>query len=283
MATVDLTHPDPDSVPVRDAATVIVVRQGSSGLQVCMLQRNLKSDFVGGAYVFPGGAVDPEDSDPRYRELLTTAAVRDEGPGGDDLAFRVAAARESFEEAGILFARRASGETVPLSDPELRARFRRHREDVDAGRRQLAEICLEEELRLDLAAMSYMSRWVTPRGAPRRYDTRFFVARAPVGQDALHDDREVIDTVWISPGEALDDARSGRRTMIFPTVRTMALLNRFSEVAELFDHLATIDTVPTIEPVMTVVGDRLELELPGDPEGVGGKYDALTGEPLSAS
>lgn len=283
MASVDMTHPDPDSVPVRDAATVVVVRQGDAGIQVCMLQRNLNSDFVGGAYVFPGGAVDPGDDDPLYRDLLVDADSIGSGPGGDDLRFRVAVARESFEEAGILFARGATGSTVALSDPSLASRFRQHRLDVDSGRRQLFEICVEEQLSLELSSMSYLSRWVTPRGAHRRYDTRFFVAEAPEGQEALHDDKEVIDTIWISPEDALEDSRSGRRTMIFPTVRTMVLLSQFDEVPQLFEYMATIDEVPTIEPVMTVIEDRLELELPGDPEGVGGRYDALSGEPLSAS
>lgn len=248
-----------------------------------MLQRNLKSDFVGGAYVFPGGAVDPEDSDPRYAKVASGPIGEDTAARGEGAEFRVAAVRESFEEAGILFASDASGRTVELSDPRLTDRFRQHRSDVDAGRRQLYEICVEERLSIDLGNLLYLSRWVTPLGAPRRYDTRFFVAEAPAGQEALHDDREVIDTVWITPADALDDARSGRRTMIFPTFRTMATLARFDDVGQLLGHVAAIGRVDPIQPVMTQVEDRLELLLPGDPEGVGGKYDALTGEPLSAS
>lgn len=273
---------DPASVPVRDAATVVVVRQGSDGLEVCMLQRNLNSDFVGGAYVFPGGGVDPDDCDERYGGLLSRRLPRGLERSGEGLAFRVAAARESFEEAGILFARDSEDRTIALNDPRLAERFRRHRIDVDTGSRKLFEICAEESLSLDLAQMSYMSRWVTPFGANRRYDTRFFVAEAPVDQEALHDDHEVIDTVWISPVEALADAREGRRTMIFPTVRTLVLLSRFDEAGQLFAHLETLETVEPIQPELRQADDRFQLVLPGDPEGVGGVYDAITGEPLDS-
>lgn len=280
MTTVGLNTTDPASVPVRDAATVIVVRQGSNSIEVCMLQRNLNSDFVGGAYVFPGGGVDAEDADERYGRLLTKVLPQGLSESGEGLEFRVAAARESFEEAGILFARDARGETIALSDPALVERYRRHREDVDTGARKLFEICADEGLSLDLAQMSYMSRWVTPLGANRRYDTRFFVAQAPAGQTALHDDHEVIDTIWITPDDALADAREGRRTMIFPTLRTMAQLGRFDEVEALLAHVSGIGAVEPIQPEMRQSGDRIELVLSGDPEGVGGVYDALTGEPL---
>lgn len=280
MTTVGMNTSDPASVPVRDASTVVVVRQASNGIEVCMLQRNLNSDFVGGAYVFPGGGVDPDDSDPRYTELLS-GALPSEGSGdGEGLAFRVAAVRESFEEAGILFARDSSGEMVALSDPELTERFRQHRTAVDTGERKLFEICADEGLSLDLARLSYFSRWVTPFGANRRYDTRFFVAEVPEGQKAIHDDHEVIDTIWVSPAEALADAREGRRTMIFPTLRTIVKLSAFDEVGALFAHMSSIEHVDPIQPELRQVDDRLELVLPGDPEGVGGVYDAISGEPL---
>lgn len=281
MTTVGLNTADPASVPVRDAATVVVIRQGGDGLEVCMLKRNLNSDFVGGAYVFPGGGVDPDDGDERYGHLLTSDLPSHLDSAGEGLEFRVAAVRESFEEAGILFARDETGRAVALDDPRLSERFRRHRTDVDSGTRKLYEICVEEHLSLDLAQMSYMSRWVTPFGANRRYDTRFFVAEAPPGQEALHDDHEVVETIWISPRDALADAREGRRTMIFPTVRTMVQLSRFEEVPQLFAHLDQMGQVPAVQPEIRQVDDRLELVLPGDPEGVGGVYDAITGDPLS--
>src|SRR5207244_1992042 len=121
----------------------------------------------------------------------------------------VAAIRESFEEAGVLLAYRLDGEVVRLDDPVVEARFREHRHAVDTGGRRLVDVCAAENLRLAVDGMHYFSHWITPEGAPRRYDTRFFVARAPAGQVPLHDDRETIANTWIGPEEALERHRRG--------------------------------------------------------------------------
>lgn len=283
-SVVNIDHPDPESVPVRDAATVMLLRDGDRGLEVCMLQRNLNSDFVGGAYVFPGGAVDPEDADD---DVVGVCAGRDDpaasrlvGVERGGLAFWVAAVRESFEEAGVLLAAHPDGEVVSFRDEQVAQRFVRHRAEVDSGRRRLAAVCAEEGLCLTVGDMHYFSRWVTPLGAPRRYDTRFFVAAAPREQVALHDDREVIGTRWLTPREALADHEAGRMTMIFPTVRTMVALDRFDAADEVLAHAAAQAQVPAVLPMLQDEGGGLRLLLPGDPEGTGGVYDAITGEPL---
>jgi 8-oxo-dGTP pyrophosphatase MutT (NUDIX family) len=279
-----MDHPDPESVPVRDAATVMLLRDGDAGLEVCMLQRNLNSDFVGGAYVFPGGGVDPEDSSQELQAVCrgrTDAdASRLVGVERGGLAFWVAAVRESFEEAGVLLAAHEDGSVVAFDDPATAARFEDHRAEVDAGRRSLAEVCRTEGLSLTVGDMHYFSRWVTPLGSPRRYDTRFFVAAAPDGQEALHDDREVIGVRWLTPGEALEDHRAGRITMIFPTVRTMVALERFDTAAAVLAHAAAQAEVHAVVPMLRDEGGGLRLILPGDPEGTGGEYDMFTGEPL---
>ncbi len=285
MSTVvNMAHPDPESVPVRDAATVMLLRDGRHGLEVCMLQRNLNSDFVGGAYVFPGGGVDPEDADVEVTSVCLgrddPSASRLVGAERGGLSFWVAAVRESFEEAGVLLAAHPDGNVVSFTDPEVARRFRAHRADVDTGRRPLAAICREEDLRLTVGDMHYFSRWVTPLGAPRRYDTRFFVAAAPPEQVALHDDREVIGTRWLTPRRALEDHEAGRMTMIFPTVRTMVALERFDAAADVLGHAAAQADVPAVLPMLSDEGGGLRLFLPGDPEGTGGVYDAITGEPL---
>lgn len=285
--TVNMDHPDPESVPVRDAATVMLLRDGEAGLEVCMLQRNLNSDFVGGAYVFPGGGVDPEDSSAELERVCqgrTDAdASRLVGVERGGLAFWVAAVRESFEEAGVLLAAHADGSVVAFDDPATAVRFEDHRTEVDAGRRSLAEVCDAERLTLTVGDMHYFSRWVTPLGSPRRYDTRFFVAAAPEGQEALHDDREVIGVRWLTPTEALEDHREGRITMIFPTVRTMVALERFDSAAAVLAHAAAQADVPAVVPMLRDEGGGLRLILPGDPEGTGGEYDVFTGEPLSST
>jgi 8-oxo-dGTP pyrophosphatase MutT (NUDIX family) len=281
---VNMGHPDPESVPVRDAATVMLLRDGPEGIEVCMLQRNLNSDFVGGAYVFPGGGVDPDDASDEVQQVCLgrtdAAASRLVGVEGGGLSFWVAAVRESFEEAGVLLAAHEDGTVVSFSDPAVARRFEEHRAEVDAGRRSLARVCAQERLRLTVGDMHYFSRWVTPLGAPRRYDTRFFVAAAPREQVALHDDREVIGTRWLTPREALADHEAGRMTMIFPTVRTMVALDRFDSAAAVLQHAAAQAEVPAVLPMLRDEGGGLRLILPGDPEGTGGVYDAITGEPL---
>ncbi|MHB1139359.1 MAG: NUDIX hydrolase [Microthrixaceae bacterium] len=285
MSTVGLHHPDPGSVPLRDAATVMLLRDGDAGLEVCMLQRNLQSDFVGGAYVFPGGGVDPEDATPDVEPVVIgrsdVEASRRVGVPHGGLAFWVAAIRESFEEAGVLLAVDPDGEVLSFADPTVAARFEVHRADVDHGRRRLAAVCAEEALRLDVGAIHYFSRWVTPLGANRRYDTRFFVAAAPKEQEALHDDREVIGTRWVTPDEAVADHEAGRINMIFPTVRTMVALRRFDAAEEVLAHAAAQGAIEPLVPLIEDVGGGMRIVLPGDPEGTGGVYDAFTAEPLS--
>ena len=279
-----MDHPDPESVPVRDAATVMLLRDGSDGLEVCMLQRNLKSDFVGGADVFPGGGVDPEDAEEDLEQVFVGRSDADAsrlvGVDRAGLAFWVAAIRESFEEAGVLLAVTDDDRVVSFADPEVAVRFAVHRADVDSGRRRLAAVCVDEGLRLDVGAIHYFSRWVTPLGAPRRYDTRFFVAAAPAEQVALHDDHEVIGTRWLTPAAALADHEAGRITMIFPTVRTMVALERFGTAAEVLDHTAGQGAIEPVLPLIEDVGGGMRIVLPGDPENTGGVYDAFTAEPL---
>src|SRR5207244_2201371 len=175
----------------------MLVRDGAAGgMEVLMLRRNLNADFVGGAYVFPGGAVDEAD---RHADLEAVCEGRSDdqasvllGVDRGGLAFWVAAIRECFEEAGVLLAYGPDGEVMRLSDAAVEARFARHRAAVDSGERRLLDVCAEERLRLAVDGIHYFSHWITPEGAPRRYDTRFFVAAAPAEQAPLHDDREVV-------------------------------------------------------------------------------------------
>lgn len=229
-------------VELRDAATVMLVRDvaDGDGIEVFMLRRNLHSDFVGGAYVFPGGAVDPADRLDDLEALCVgrTDADASERLGIDHggLAYWVAAIRESFEEAGVLLAydTGAGGHLVRLADhdPDTTARFEDHRRAVDHGERRLVEVCEAEGLRLAVDTIYYFSHWITPEGAIRRYDTRFFVAAAPDGQVPLHDDREVIANLWIRPQDALARHEAGEFEMIFPTVRSLLALTRFSSAAD---------------------------------------------------
>ena len=206
------------AVPVRDAATIMLVRDGASGLEVFMLRRNLESDFVGGVYLFPGGAVDPAD---RHADLEAVSVGRRDAdastllgldPAVGGLAYWVAGIRESFEEAGVLLAYGDDGAVVDFREPAVEARFKDHRAAVDSGARRLVDVCVEEGLQLAVDRVHYFSHWITPLGPTRRYDTRFFVARAPEFQSPLHDDRETIANTWIGPDEAIERSRRGSST-----------------------------------------------------------------------
>jgi 8-oxo-dGTP pyrophosphatase MutT (NUDIX family) len=258
------------TVEVRDAATVMLVRDGDAGLEVFMVRRNLRSDFVGGAHVFPGGAVDPAD---RRADLGAVCAGRTDaqasaalGVPSGGLAFWVAAVRECFEEAGVLLAYDAGGSVVRLDDPAVEDRFARHRAEVTAGRRRLVEVCEQESLRLAVDALHYFSHWITPVGPPRRYDTRFFVAAAPEAQVPLHDDAETVASTWIAPSEALRRHGDGEFDLILPTIRNLAALARFRSAGDLLAAAAAIDEVPTIQPrVVVEEGGGVRILLPGDP------------------
>ena len=259
-------------VAVRDAATVMLVRDGADGrgpLEVFMLRRNLNSDFVGGAYVFPGGAVDEAD---RHADLESICEGRSDdqasqmleiGSGG--LAYWVAAIRECFEEAGVLLAYREDGEVVSLADPEIEERFRVHRGEVDRGDRSLIEVCRQERLRLAVDKIHYFSHWITPEGPPRRYDTRFFVTAAPPEQVPLHDDRETIANTWINPQDAMDRCDRGEFEMIMPTIKNLEAIARFERSDDLLAAAAAIESVPAILPRLANDGNGVRILLPGDP------------------
>lgn len=283
-ATVSMDHDRPEEVPVRDASTVMLLRDGADGVEVCLMQRNLNSDFVGGAYVFPGGGVDPDDRAPDVAELCTglddAVASTRLGTGSGGLAFWVAAIREAFEEAGVLIARHVDGSPLDVTDPVVAERFARHRRDVDEGRRTIASVASEEGIRLDAGALQVFSRWITPLGAHRRYDTRFFVAAAPQDQEVVHDDRELIATQWLTPREALRRHDDGEIVMIFPTVRTLVALSRFERSADVLHHARGVAEVHAVLPTVVEADGGARIVLPGDPEGTGGVYDAWTAHPI---
>lgn len=234
-----------------------------------MLKRNLDSDFVGGAYVFPGGAVDPadrqDDLGPFCEGRSDAEASRrlDMHRGG--LSFWVAAIRESFEEAGVLLAYDRHGSVVDLDDVVSANRWREHRQAVDSGLRRLVEVCEAEQLRLAVDGMHYFGHWITPEGAPRRYDTRFFLAAAPLNQTPLHDDREVIANTWISPHEGLERAAAGELMMLPPTTASLRAISRFETTAEALAAATEIRHVPRILPRVVSYAGGMRIALPGDP------------------
>jgi 8-oxo-dGTP pyrophosphatase MutT (NUDIX family) len=259
-----------DAAPLvpRDAATVMLVRDGEAGMEVCMLRRNLDSVFVGGAYVFPGGAVDPDDGGPALESMCigrTDAdASRQLGIERGGLAYWVAAVRECFEEAGVLLAVDADGAVCSLADAETAERFAHWRHKVNNDGTSLVEVCAAEGLRLSLGDIYYFAHWITPEGPPRRYDTRFFVVAAPPEQHPVHDDRETIATIWVNPSDALEQQRQGALEMIFPTIKNLEAISRFDSAGDLLAAAAAIDEVVTVLPRVVNDDHGIRILLPGD-------------------
>lgn len=224
------------AVEIRPAATLMLIRDGADGMEVLMLRRHPDAVFAADAWVFPGGAVDASDGDLPGNAVLgatdSDASTAIGVPSGG-LAYLVAAVRECFEEAGVLLARHAGGDALDITSDLDTTRFARHRRDLLAGRRSLAQMLDAEALVLDLTGVFYVSHWITPPGPPRRFDTRFFVAPAPPGQAATHDTAETVESVWTTPARALERWAAGEIHLVFPTIKNLEALTRFPSSAGL--------------------------------------------------
>jgi 8-oxo-dGTP pyrophosphatase MutT (NUDIX family) len=246
----------------------MLVRDGETGMEVCMLRRNLDSVFVGGAYVFPGGAVDPDDGGPALESMCLGRTDADAshqlGIESGGLAYWVAAVRECFEEAGVLLAVDADGAVVSLADEGDAERFAQWRHKVNNDGTSLVEVCAAEGLRLCMGDIYYFAHWITPEGPPRRYDTRFFVVAAPPDQRPAHDDRETIATIWVNPSAALEQQKRGELEMIFPTIKNLEAISRFDSAGELLAAAAAIDEVVTVLPRVVNDDHGIRILLPGD-------------------
>jgi 8-oxo-dGTP pyrophosphatase MutT (NUDIX family) len=252
------------AVPPRDAATVLLVRDGEEGrMEIFCVVRHVNSGFLGGAVVFPGGKVDLADRDAGWDALATGA--RSFVPGEDSgltRAFAVAACREALEEAAIL----------PAASTALT------HEDLLALRPLLAKESLgfraaleARALSLDLAALRPFARWVTPVAESRRFDTRFFLAVAPPGQEGAHDAHETTASFWATPGEVLARFDRGELQLAPPTHRSLELLATVvttRDALTLAGGLSLEPICPQLVPVpgATESAGSVALVLPGDPE-----------------
>ncbi len=225
---------NPPSKPV-PAATILMLRDSAHGIEVFMVVRHHQIDFASGALVFPGGKADPADFDDSLSAYLD-GAVED----ADMRAIQVASIREAFEECGVLLARETGAE--PLISGERLATLEPYRERLQNGELTILEFLEREKLHLACDRLAYFAHWVTPEMMPKRFDTHFFLARAPADHVAIHDGHESVDSVWITPDQALEDAAAGRRTVIFPTLRNIEKLGHHASVADAI--AATEGTVP---------------------------------------
>jgi glyoxylase-like metal-dependent hydrolase (beta-lactamase superfamily II)/8-oxo-dGTP pyrophosphatase MutT (NUDIX family) len=241
--------PSADSVTIRPAATLVPLRAAGGGLEVLLLQRHAGSAFLGGAYVFPGGALDREDASrawsTRIIGLGSAAANRKLRVTKGALAYWVAAVRECFEESGLLYAVDRDGE--PPSLGRLPA-IVRARAALNARTTTFAAFLAAEDLYIPAGSLAYFAHWITPPLRSRRFDARFFLAQAPEGQDAMHDSVETVHSLWIAPQEALDRAARGEIEMAFATQSTLRLLARFGTPDEAIAHARSLQAVDCNRP-----------------------------------
>jgi len=219
-----LLHPWREPVATRPAATVLLLRDTASGIEVLMTRRSMTASFVPGAYVFPGGGVDALDA--------SSHAHASRRPSQSDLHLTqaIAAIRESFEELGVLLARRADGSPANQSDI---ARLSRDEPFV--------EQCQTLGLTLAAHEVFVLAHWITDRNLMRRFDVPFLVARMPEGQTPVADETEQFEPVWVRPAEALAKHKAGQFFIIYPTIKTLEYLLTYTHVADVLHACAVTE------------------------------------------
>jgi 8-oxo-dGTP pyrophosphatase MutT (NUDIX family) len=213
------------------AATILMLRQGSDGLEVFMVVRHHQIDFASGALVFPGGKADAQDFDDALLPQLQGAAGKP-----DMRAIQVCSIREAFEECGILLAYEANGEMIKA---ERLTTLEHYRESLHSGETPLLKFLETEALTLACDQLVHYAHWITPDMMPKRFDTHFYLATAPEDHLALHDGYESVDSVWLTPEQGMADAKAGTRTVIFPTLCQLEKLAKYSTVEDAM--AATVD------------------------------------------
>jgi len=248
----------------RKAATVVLLRDRTDGVEAFMVVRHHQIDFASGALVFPGGSLDKADEAiAANADLCAPCGVSDV----ELLAFRIAAIREAFEECGVLLARRPGAANL-LPAAELAPIEQKWRAGLNDGSLSFFDLLTQEGLVLATDAMIPYAHWITPEGMPKRFDTWFFLAVAPDDQLALHDGHEAVDSVWLTAQEALDGAASGKYTVIFPTERNLFKMAQFRSAEEAF-AATRADNIVTVLPVLKKSDEGVHLHIPEE-AGYGG-------------
>ena len=277
---------------IRRAATVVVLRDSEAGMQVLLMRRNAREgDIHSGACVFPGGLVDAADRDAHAfcHGLDDAAASAAMGLDAGGLDFFVAAMRECLEEAGLLYAAPAGGDTLT---PAMMEQIGALRPALNRGELSLAAVCDRFGLRLAADRLARLSHWLTPPGVPKRYDTHFFVAEAPPLQVASHDDGETVDRLWITPADAVRQGKALK--LVLPTLKTLQLLQQLDSIAAVMAHARAQTQVPCWMPHLGTGARGMRPVAPDepawaelgrlDPDGHGGaSYDLVPGRAVRLS
>lgn len=240
---------------LRDAATVLLLRDSVDGLKVFMTVRNKKMTFASGALVFPGGSVDRADTSNALRPFLPLDSVK---WSKREIGWRVAAVREVYEEAGVLLARTSGG--VLLAD-RLREINERSIAQRLSGDFDIVKLVDREDLILSCDELYPFAHWITPENRLKRFDTRFYLTTVPMGQEPAHDGSEGVDSVWGTPREILDDANRGRWRLRFPTRITLEKLVLADSVQSAITLANTSNVIP-VTSTFTTIGGRRVVEIP---------------------
>jgi 8-oxo-dGTP pyrophosphatase MutT (NUDIX family) len=237
---------------IRMAASLLLVRDRPDGPEVFMVKRPGGVDFPD-LHVFPGGKVDHADHQPHLLDGVSeTEADRALGVRGGS-RYWVAAIRECFEECGVLLASSDEG-LVRLGADIERERFTRYRQALIDRNMDMANLCAQEGLRLAGDRVRYFSHWITPEQAPRRFDTRFFIAAMPEEQDTLAHHWETAGDEWVRPADALMAHRSGRLLMIAPTLVTLESLAACHSVVGMMEAVAAETHLPPLTSALREQG-----------------------------
>jgi 8-oxo-dGTP pyrophosphatase MutT (NUDIX family) len=242
---------------IRPSSTVVLVRARVSEPEIFMVRRHERSAF-GSAHAFPGGVVDPEDSDVHaFCDGLSSAEANARlGVHDGGLDYYSSAIRELFEESGVLLA------DFSLLDENISA----VREALNDGSVNWAEFVTRNELTLNCGELNYISHWVTPPNEPKRYSTRFFLSKLPEGQDAKHCGGELTESRWATASEVLAAERRGDVTLIFPTLKTLESLARHKSLDSLLEWAeSSVEWgITSMVPLLIERDGKEEIVLPGD-------------------
>ncbi len=260
-----LKHPSHPPVPAKPAATIALLRDSPSRMEVLLLKRDRNASFVPGAYVFPGGRVDPADWTKQTLASVDgltaeTAATRLGlvGTSPPAIAYYIAALREAFEETGILVGVGPNAQAPPTAAASVEVEVLRN--GLMEGSVSFNEALKHLSCRIDGSSIEYLAHWITPEREPRRFDTRFFAARVQTDAEPIFDPREMTEARWLSPKEALARNQGGTLPMIFPTIDTLQRLADYTTVGDALRGIGDV-SIPTLMPklVLTEKGVRLQV------------------------
>ena len=248
----------------RNASTVIVLRESPpGGFAVFLLKRHEKSAFMGSNFVYPGGVVDKEDSDPEILSFCN--GVPSDQTQQELLPFMVAGIRELFEESGLLLAYDKKGNPFNTRDQAVKERLSRYRKLLNERKTTFKELVKQEGLLLALDQLYHYAHWITPEARTLRFNTHFFLARYPGGQEASADLTETTEGVWMAPRRALEENLARNLVLSPPTLKTLEDLSRFKTAEEAISFSKTCDKPPILSLLLAFSGDWF-LIFPWDPE-----------------